>query len=72
MTNRRLKDFNKLEDKLRSNSDLDPDTYYLFLIKNYPNINNKKLFNKKTYVERKMPEVFFRFLQKFRRKNLKR
>ena len=42
MTVRRLKDIVSEEKRLRKNIESDPDSYVVFLLTYYPNINNKK------------------------------
>ena len=71
MTVRRLKDIVSEEKRLRKNIISDPDSYVVFLLTYYPNINNKKKDNKKSYIEKHLVRIISRYLKKFWQKNLK-
>ena len=69
MTVRRLKDITSEEKRLRKNIISDPDSYIVFLLTYYPNINKKRRYNKKTYIEKHLVKIISRYLKKFWRKN---
>ena len=71
MTVRRLKDITSEEKRLRENIESDPDSYVIFLLTYYPNINNKRKYIKKSYIEKHLIKIISRYLKKFWRKNLK-
>mgnify|MGYP003148484874 CR=1 FL=1 len=71
MTVRRLKDITSEEKRLRKNIENDPDSYVLFLLTYYPNINKKRKYIKKSYIEKHLIKIISRYLKKFWRKNLK-
>ena len=63
---RRLKDILSEEKRLRKNIYNDPDSYIVFLLTYYPHINNKKKYNKKTYIRKHLVRIISRYLKKFR------
>ena len=69
MTVRRLKDITSEEKRLRKNIISDPDSYIVFLLTYYPNINKKRRYNKKTYVQKHLVKIISRYLKKFWQKN---
>ena len=71
MTVRRLKDIASEEKRLRENIESDPDSYIVFLLTYYPNINKKRRYNKKSYIEKHLVRIISRYLKKFWQKNLK-
>ena len=71
MTVRRLKDITSEEKRLRKNIENDPDSYIVFLLTYYPNINKKRRC-KKSFIEKHLIRIISRYLKKFWKKNLKR
>ena len=71
MTVRRLKDITSEEKRLRNNIENDPDSYVVFLLTYYPNINKKRKYIKKSYIEKHLIKIISRYLKKFWQKNVK-
>lgn len=71
MPNMRLSDVYRKERVLAGNAESDPESYLLFVHSYFPNNKKKERIANRSFITRHLPRVIFRFIQKFRQKNVK-
>ena len=71
MPNMRLSDVYRKERVLAGNAESDPESYLLFVHSYFPNNKKKERIANRSYMTRHLPKVVFRYIQKFRQKNVK-